>query len=918
MTTIDANLLLSYYQAKSGIGVSTQSSSSSSSSSSTAKNPTPPWSPTSTAPKMSDLVTSVLAGHKFIDPNAAKLDVTSGTAAQTSDYKDLFSLYQGLNALEGLAEQMSATTTTDTQKMALNRAFNNGMAEVNAFLAKNPFQGFDMVQGVASDSMQSTVGTKTQQDTYTTGVLYSGPADGEVPAFQGPAAFTATVKTLSGTTTTVNFDLSEMGSTPRTMGNVTAYLNSKLADAGVVTRFVNQRSPGVEQTVQAGGKAVDLGTVGPDQYSLMIQGISSEAVTFSAASATPAVYVSQLSGATTGTNPDPQTQLMKLDGGDPDATKIDSSTLPSSVTGVKASATAPDGSLYVLAQVDGATSDGQTIKGNTDVALMKYDSAGNLLYTRTLGALDDADGFALAVSADGKQVAIGGSITGRLDINDPSTASTSGADSFVSVYDANGEEEWTQRRGAISTDDKVTALSFGSDGTVYLAGTTGSGMPGATSVGGQDAYLASFTATSTKAPDGTVTWKATPASTTQFGTTGADKATGLAVSGSTAYVSSVEDGHAVVRSYALQTGSPPTLTATRDLGDLMGGTITGVGVDANGNVLVAGSTHNGALDAGTVTNPYDSGGEAFVAKLSGDLQSAGTDRLTYYAGAGDTTASAMTVSGGQVYISGRVALPATAASGDLAVQQGYAAAIDPETGDVTWSQHFDGTDGQAQPTTIAVDQTGTSVLDRFGLPKGTVSYGTQPTLVAGTSLRPGDSFKIKNGNGVTTTITIEANDTMSSLASKVSRATGYTAVATTLTVNGRSQLRITPANASSDIQIIAGPVGRNALDSLGLQEGVIDKSITNPATPKVGQPQATGKTYGLSLPSDLSIDNGNAKAAQQVLLAAVTKISGIYRDMTTNVAAPTNSSASGEVPAYLTAQIANYQAALTRLTGGGS
>ncbi len=866
---------------------------------------------------MSDLVQSVLAGHKFIDPDAAKLDSTGGTAASNSDYKDLFSLYQGINALEGLAEQMAATTTTDTQKLALTRTFNKGMAEVNAFLAKNPFQGFDMVQGAASDSMQSTVGTKAQQDTYTTGVLYSGDPNDEVPAFQGPAAFTATVKTLTGGSTTVNFDLSEMGSTPRTMGNVTNYLNSKLQAAGVVTRFVNQRTPGVEQTVQAGGKAVDLGTIGPDQYSLKINGISSESMTFSAAAATPAVYVSQLSGKTTGTDPDPQAQVMKLDGGDADASKIDSSTLGKEVTGVKASATSSDGSLYVLAQVDNTTSDGQTIKGDTDVALMKYDSAGNLLYTRTLGALDNADGLALAVSADGKQVAIGGSITGRLDINDPSTASTSGADSFVSVYNAGGEELWTQRRGAVSTDDQVNAVSFGADGTVYLAGTTNSGMPGATSVGGKDGYLAAFTATSTPVPGGTPTWKATPAFTTQFGTTGTDKSTGLAISGSTAYVSSVEDGHAVVRSYALQTGAPPTLTATRDLGDLMGGTITGVGIGANGEVLVAGSTHNGALNAGTITNPYGDGGQAFVAKLSGDLQAAGSDRLTYYAGSGDTTASAMTVSGDQVYIAGRVAGPPTAISGDLAVQQGYAAQIDPETGAVTWSKRFDGLDGQSQPTTIAVDATGTSVLDRFGLPKGTVSYGSQETLVAGTSLRAGDLFKIKNGNGVTTTITIDATDTMSTLASKVSRATGYTAVATTLTVNGRSQLRIAPANANSDIQIIAGPDGRNALGALGLQEGVIDKNITNPTAPKVGQAKSTGKTYGLNLPSDLSIDNGNAKAAQTVLLAAVTAISSIYRDMSGTVAAPTTGNNSGTVPAYLTAQIANYQDALNRLTGGG-
>jgi len=177
----------------------------------------------------------------------------------------------------------------------------------------------------------------------------------EVPAFQGPAVFSATVKGSAGTSTTVNFDLSEMGSTPRTMGNVTNYLNSKLQAAGVVTRFVNQRTPGAPQTIVSGGKTIDLGTTGPDQFALKINGISSETISFGAPAATPAVYVSQLSGRTTGDNPDPQAQVMKLDGADPNAAKIVSKTLGPEVTGIRASATGPDGSLYVVGQLDNKT-----------------------------------------------------------------------------------------------------------------------------------------------------------------------------------------------------------------------------------------------------------------------------------------------------------------------------------------------------------------------------------------------------------------------------------------------------------------------------------------------------------------------------------------------------------------------------------
>src|SRR5262249_22116567 len=71
-----------------------------------------------------------------------------------------------------------------------------------------------------------------------------------------------------------------------------------------------------------------------------------------------------------------------------------------------------DGSLYVLADVSG-TVNGQTINGTQDVALLKYDSAGNLIYTRTMGASSTASGLSLAVSSTG-QVAVAGQVTGEL------------------------------------------------------------------------------------------------------------------------------------------------------------------------------------------------------------------------------------------------------------------------------------------------------------------------------------------------------------------------------------------------------------------------------------------------------------------------------------------------------------------------
>ncbi len=96
---------------------------------------------------------------------------------------------------------------------------------------------------------------------------------------------------------------------------------------------------------------------------------------------------------------------------------------------------------------------------------MKYDSAGNLLYTRTLGVDGDANGLSLAVASDGK-VAIAGSVTGSL--SDGGTAASTGADSFTTLFDSTGVELWTKREKS-PRDGEASAVAFGSNGSVYVA-----------------------------------------------------------------------------------------------------------------------------------------------------------------------------------------------------------------------------------------------------------------------------------------------------------------------------------------------------------------------------------------------------------------------------------------------------------------
>ena len=878
---------------------------------------------------MTALTSSVLAGGRFIDPANVKVDVPNAPA----DYKKLFALYQGLNALEGIATQYTAKGTSSFTQSQISTRFAAGMQEVGAYIDQTKFSAFQLAQGTASSSATTTAGVKKETDTYTTAPLASGDVNTPVDAFQGPTAFDLTLTKPSGTTITVNFDLAEMGATPRTMGNVVNYLNDKLTAAGSFSRFANVRIPGTARTTTANGQTVSLGT-NPDSFALKFNGVSTETAAFSAATTAPAVYIGTAQGTTTTTTTtvpgkttttngkttttaptttttttsDVTQSLLKFEAdGNATATdagdgKVFANALGTAIQNARASATGPDGSVYIVADVNG-TVDGQPIKGSGDVALQKYDSAGNLVYTRTLGAVSSASGYALAVSADGTRVAIGGSVTGALDSGDAGSDPTT-ADSFVAVYDSEGQDVFSQRRGAAG-DDHVTSLSFGADNSLYVQGVTGAAINGQTEIGGQDGYIQGFKPTASGAPQ-------TYASqfTVQYGTALTDKPAGVVVSGSSLYVAGVEAGDAVVREYALQPAGAPTLTATRDLGYLNGGSVAGVAVNQDGSVVVAGTTKSGSLSAGTVTNAYGGAESAFVASLSSTLAPRAGETLTYVNnGAADMTASAMTVSGGKVYITGQQAVTQP---GQTSAFDGYAMAIDPTSGATTWSQSFRGTDRTVAPTTIAVDAGGASVLDRLGLPRGTIDYTGSQQITAVTSARAGDQFTIKVIGGAAQTVTLDAAETLQTLAAKISKASNYSATVSVVTVNGASQLKIVPTNTRGAVEISAGKTGRDALKSLGLKEGLV--TTAPDPTPK----DDVLANYSLSLPTGLSItDAASAKNAQAVLQNALSTVRSIYANMTSPPATPASSASGGKVPAYLTAQISNYQQALARLTGGG-
>ncbi len=85
----------------------------------------------------------------------------------------------------------------------------------------------------------------------------------------------------SGITTAINIDLADMGAPVRNLDNIAAHINSDLEGAEMISRF---------ERVKIGEKD-ENGIVPGNNFGFKISGASTEVLTFSAASASPAIYI---------------------------------------------------------------------------------------------------------------------------------------------------------------------------------------------------------------------------------------------------------------------------------------------------------------------------------------------------------------------------------------------------------------------------------------------------------------------------------------------------------------------------------------------------------------------------------------------------------------------------------------------------
>lgn len=569
------------------------------------------------------------------------------------------------------------------------------------------------------------------------------------------------------------------------------------------------------------------------------------------------------------------------------------------VATARAVATAADGSVFVLADLSGdsATS---AIKGARDVALLKYDSAGKLAFTQMLGASQSGSGFSLAVGADGR-VAVAGSVEGALS----GTSSKGGADSFVTVFAADGEEVWTARRGSTANDEAL-AIAFAPNGSLVVAGRTEGSIGGNAALGGSDGYLRGYSASGAEL------------FTRQFGTGSTDTASALMVrddgsGGLEIFTGGVEDNRGVLRRFTYSSSAGLAAGPTRDIGNFYGGAINTIAVNG-ASLYVGGEVGADRLTLGAPARSALAGKDGFVARLDADLSSTALDRASYLGSAQDDAVKSIAIVDGVVYASG-VNGGVMAGAGTANTKSGFLARLD-HGGDVDWARTFTSSGGVMTLAGLAVDQNGASPLDVLGLPRGVVGATQSAPLVDRSALRVGDEFRIGVEGRRLTTIRISATDTMGSLVATINRTIGSAGRAQIVREDNVERIEITPRDGQA-LRIDPGGAGRDALGALGLTQGIIS---TN------GGGRAALKTFGLGLvAADLKLDSKDAIARTKAELSAAISIVRQAYDTLLNPnakelteaekALEARRAAAGPAPEYLTAQLANYQAALTRLGG---
>ena len=304
-----------------------------------------------------------------------------------------------------------------------------------------------------------------------------------------------------------------------------------------------------------------------------------------------------------------------------------------------------DGSIYVVGTTDGALP-GHEGAGGLDVFLLKYDPTGEELWTRQFGLSGHDEGSSVDVGPHGN-IYMAGSVPGAL----PGQVSVGSRDAFVRQYEAGGNEVWTRQCGS-AEEEGNTRIAVDSDGNVYVFGFTFGALSGhENATEGDftdlpfDVYLRKYD------PTGQEVW------TRQFGSFALDFPSGVAidkqgnvyVAGTTggALASQANSGGVFLRKYdplGEELWTRQFSTGEEDYGG-------GVAIDRNGNVYLVGTTFGLLPGQAKIVHTHEYLSDAFLRQYD----STGTELWTHQLGtsAGAEAFAVAVDEDGNVYVAGR-------------------------------------------------------------------------------------------------------------------------------------------------------------------------------------------------------------------------------------------------------------------------
>jgi len=852
------------------------------------------------------------------------IDLGEKSIRQTrdKDEKALFALYRALNDLKTIADYAAEPSTPTALLAKLSSQFRGGLGQVQDYVREAELDKLTLMFGEKKPRVESEIGLgKTNYDITGTALSVSSKT-AVIPGLAGTEVFTLN---LGSSLVSDDFvmDLSQI-TEPLSLTSLASYFNQQIIALTTIDTNGNEVSKYKTRFM--------VEEVSPGKFALGLDVLSTETVTLTAQAAEPALYVTGShrdagSGATeTGSltklrdlaAAGPITEFSRqvagadLDSVLPPLTDDDGNEIASDpeVMQTRPSATAVDsqGNVYVVGASKGDFDSQINVAAEQDVFLTKHDAAGNVLWSRLLGASDQAEAFDVVVDAN-DNVVIAGQVNNELVTSDI----FSGFDSFVTKFDSAGEELWTYQQDTVARD-QANSLAIDANGDVIVTGSI-SGQLNATTTpgGGSDIYVARL-----GGADGSLSASA------QIGGAGIEFGEAVAIAGDgNILVASRESGRVIIRK--LDAADLGNELASYDLGDLAGGVISDMAVDASGAIYVAGLSYNASLAGGATVNVHSGGGDGFVTRLSDGGASLTADWTHYLGSAGADRIEGLSVQNGAVYVAGKTddALPGATKSG---ATDGFAAKIDAASGAADWIRQFGGTGGYNGASSLAFSAAGSSVLTKLGLPTGTYDNKQTHDIETQTSARAGDYFYVAINGGRAQKVMIKADDDFTTLAKRIQRLSfRYVKAVQTLGDNGPG-LKIESLNGST-LDVIAGDGARDALVKLGMQPSKIlpAEKVYALGEDVIGtDPDNLGGVFGLDLLSGFSLrSKKEAEYVSSQLDGAMETLKRAFRSLTYDPVKADILKQSelkkGVVPPYLQKQLANYEDGLQRLSflGGG-